>query len=64
MALLYATMTQRAEPRHKAPAAAAATTAADAAAGGPELTGRAQRESYVRESISRGNRLMAILGSR
>jgi hypothetical protein len=38
--------------------------AADAAAGGPELTGRAQRESYVRESISRGNRLMAILGSR
>jgi len=38
--------------------------AADAAAGGPETTGRQTRESYVRESIQRGNRLMAILGSR
>jgi hypothetical protein len=38
--------------------------AADAAAGGPELSGRATRESYVRESIQRGDRLMKILGSR
>ena len=32
--------------------------AADAAAGGPETTGRVRRES-----IERGNRLMRILGS-
>jgi len=38
--------------------------AADAAAGGPETTGRPTRESYVRESIARGDRLMKILGSR
>lgn len=38
--------------------------AADAAAGGPETTGRPTRESFVRESIARGDRLMKILGSR
>ena len=38
--------------------------AADAAAGGPELSGRPTRESYVRESIARGDRLMKILGGR
>jgi len=38
---------------------------ADAAAGGANLTGREPRaESYVRESIARGNRLMAILGAK
>jgi len=38
---------------------------ADASAGGAEVTGREPRaESYVRESIARGNRLMAILGAK
>jgi hypothetical protein len=38
---------------------------ADAASGGANLTGREPRaESYVRESIARGNRLMAILGAK
>lgn len=38
---------------------------ADAAAGGPNLTGREPRaESVMRESIARGNRLMAILGAK
>jgi hypothetical protein len=38
--------------------------AADAAAGGPETSGRAMRESMIREGIARGDRLMKILGGR